>query len=350
MMQADAAMMAKLTSALFFLPVEQDLQRVRAALQGLGRDLSESIRPVMEYAALDRGKLLRPALLLLWGRALGTITQEHIRAATVLEIIHNATLLHDDVLDQGCLRRGVPTTNQRWGNRSAVLLGDLLLGKVLEWSADFAPDLRATLSRTILQTCDGEIRQTVSAGNFAMTEQEYLAVIGQKTAALFKESCYMGAYLAGGSSRERRAAADFGYHVGTTYQIMDDLLDAAGDGETLCKTLGTDLRSAKPTLPLIHALCVLPAADRTPLLLKLQARAARDRELFEVLAASGSVDYVLKRLREHADQALEALRPLRRSRMKTALMAVPEWIVQQAREGLVADSGSVYARHQAYAG
>jgi len=164
MMRAGAAMTAKLTSALFLLPVEQDLQRVRAALQGLGEDLPESIRPVMEYAALDCGKLLRPALLLLWGRALGTVTQEHIHAATVLETIHNATLLHDDVLDRGCLRRGVPTTNQRWGNQSAVLLGDLLLGKVLEWSADFAPDLRATLSHTILQTCDGEIRQTAYAG------------------------------------------------------------------------------------------------------------------------------------------------------------------------------------------
>jgi octaprenyl-diphosphate synthase len=349
-MQADAAMMAKLTSALFLLPVEQDLQRVRAALRGLGKDLAESIRPVMDCAALDCGKLLRPALLLLWGRALGTITQEHIHAATVLETIHNATLLHDDVLDRGYLRRGVPTANQRWGNQSAVLLGDLLLGKVLEWSADFAPDLRASLSHTILQTCDGEIQQTASAGDFAMTEQEYLAMIGQKTAALFKEACYMGASLADGSSRECRAAAEFGYHAGTAYQIMDDLLDVAGDGETLRKTLGMDLRSAKPTLPLIHALCVLPAAEKTPLLRKLQARAASDCELFEVLAASGSVGYVLKRLRAHADEALEALCPLRRSRMKTALMAVPEWIVQQAREGLAADSSSVYTRHHAYAG
>jgi octaprenyl-diphosphate synthase len=183
-----------------------------------------------------------------------------------------------------------------------------------------------------------------------MTEQEYLAVIGQKTAALFQEACYMGACLAGGSSRECLTAADFGYHIGTAYQIMDDLLDVAGDGETMCKTLGTDLRSAKPTLPLIHALCVLPAAERTALLRKLRAHAASDGELFEVLAASGSVGYVLRRLRERADEAVETLRPLRRSRMKTALLAVPEWIMRQAREGLAADSNSVYTRHHAYAG
>jgi len=114
--------------------------------------------------------------------------------------------------------------------------------------------------------------------------------------------------------------------------------------------LGTDLRSAKPTLPLIHALCVLPSGERTTLLLKLQARTASDGELLDVVDPSGSVGYVLKRLREHADQALETLRPLRRSRMKTALTAVPEWIVQQAGEGLAADSSPMYARHQAHAG
>ena len=320
-------------SSVSFLPlIEQDLQQVRTMLRDLANELDESIRPLARYSALDSGKLLRPILLLLSGGAFGAIGPDHVRIATVLEIVHNATLLHDDVLDRGAVRRGVPTVNRRWGNRVAVRLGDVLLGKVFVRNADLEPGIRAALGRMICRTCDGEICQTVHAGRFTLTEREYLAIVGRKTAALFRGACYLGARLAQASAGECRLAARFGYNVGMAYQIMDDLLDIVGDGQRLRKTLGTDLRNAKLTLPLIHALRILAEPRRTSLLLALQTRSVTRSELLDVLAASGSTDYVLARIGGYTDRAIEALGSIRPTPMKAALLELPRTIVREAVE------------------
>jgi octaprenyl-diphosphate synthase len=316
-----------------FLPlIEQDLQQVRTLLRDLADELDESIRPLAQYSALDSGKLLRPILLLLSGEALGVIGPDHVRVATILEIVHNATLLHDDVLDRGAVRRGAPTVNRRWGNRVAVQLGDVLLGKVFEWNAGLEPGIRAALGRMIRRTCDGEICQTVRAGRLTLTEREYLAIVGRKTAALFRGACYLGARLAQASAGECRLAARFGYNVGMAYQIMDDLLDLVGDGKMLRKTLGTDLRNAKLTLPLIHALRILSEPRKTSLLLALQTRSVTRSELLDVLAASGSTDYVLARIGGYTDRATEALGSVRPTPMKAALLELPRTIAREAVE------------------
>ncbi len=323
-----------MTRGSFLSAVEPDLQRVRAELRELWKEMPPPIQPLVQHGALDGGKMLRPALLLLWGQTCGAITRNHVRAAAILELLHNASLLHDDVLDEGCLRRGVPTINRRWGNHTAVLLGDLLLGTLLEWSTDFAPDVRTALSRMVLHTCDGEIRQTSSAGNFALSEQDYLAVIGQKTAAMFEGACHIGASLAGSSGRDCLSAARFGRHVGMAYQIMDDFLDIAGDDEALHKTLGTDLRSAKPTLPVIHALRVLPEPQRASLRRRLRSHSATAGELLAVFRETGSTEYVLTQLHNYTDEALGILHYLPQTPAKTALMNVPQWIIRKATEGM----------------
>jgi len=188
----------------------------------------------------------------------------------------------------------------------AVQLGDVLLGKVFERNADFEPGIRAALGRMIRRTCDGEICQTVRAGSFTLTEREYLAIVGHKTAALFRGACYLGARLAKASAGECRLAACFGYNLGMAYQIMDDLLDIVGDGKTLRKTLGTDVHNAKLTLPLIHALRILTEPRKTSLLLALQTRSVTRLELLRVLAARGSTDYVLARIGGSTDRAAAA--------------------------------------------
>ncbi len=316
-----------------FLPlIEQDLQRVRTMLRDLANELDDSIRPLAQYSALDSGKLLRPMLLLLSGGAFGAIGPDHLRVATVLEIIHNATLLHDDVLDRGSVRRGAPTVNRRWGNRVAVRLGDVLLGKVFARNADLEPSLRAALGRMITRTCDGEIYQTLHAGCFTLTEREYLAIVGRKTAALFRGACYLGARLAQACAGECRLAARFGYNVGMAYQIMDDLLDIVGNGKRLRKTLGTDLHNAKLTLPLIHALHILAEPRRTCLLLALQRRSVTRSELLDVLAASGSTDYVLARIGGYTDRAIEVLGSVWPTPMKAALLELPRTIAREAVE------------------
>jgi octaprenyl-diphosphate synthase len=320
----------KLAGATCFSLVERDLQRVRAALQKVATDFQASARMLLEHAAPDRGKLLRPTLLLLSGRLFGAITAEHIRAATTLELVHNATLLHDDVLDQGGVRRGRPTVNRRWGNLAAVRLGDVLLSKVLELSAGLRPEVQVLLGGMMRRTCAGEIRQTAHAGDFFLTEREYRAIVAWKTAALFEGACYLGARLTDASIGACRTAARFGYNTGLAYQIADDLLDIVGDGRSLRKTLGTDLRKAKPTLPLIHALQVLPEPRRTSVRSALAARRLARSELRDVLAASGSVDYVLTRIGRHADRAKETLREVPQTPVKMALLEIPGVILQEA--------------------
>lgn len=323
----------------FPAPIEADLQRVQAMLRDLSHEVHESVRPLVEYGALDRGKLLRPTLLLLSAGTFGTIRPEHLRLAVVLEIIHNATLLHDDVLDRGRVRRGRPTVNWRWDNLTAVRLGDVLLGKVFEMNASFTPPIRALLGRMIRRTCVGEIHQTVSAGDFELTERQYLAIVGGKTAALFRGACVLGARLAEAAGGACRAAARFGYDLGLAYQIMDDLLDIVGDGRSLHKTLGTDLRNAKLTLPLLHALRVLPEPRRTSVLRALQARRLTHAELREVLAVSGSTDYVLARIDAYTLRAAQRLAGVRQTPMKAALLEMPNMILREAVEQVARSLG-----------
>jgi octaprenyl-diphosphate synthase len=319
-----------LTRAEFPPPIERNLEQVRTALREVSRDFRESIRELLQHAAPDRGKLLRPALLLLSGGLCGTITPEHVRAATILELIHNVTLLHDDVLDRGGLRRGRPTVNRCWGNLTAVQLGDALLSRVLELSTYLSPAVRAVLGRMIRRTCEGEIRQTVHAGDFVLTERKYLAIVAWKTAALFEGACYLGACLAHASRAEARAVARFGYSTGLAYQITDDLLDIAGDDRVLRKTLGTDLRSAKLTLPVIHALRVLDEPQRGCLLQALRDRRLSRSELSDVLNASGSMEYVRVRIGAYAQRAVQALRPFQTTPVKAALLDMPGSIAQAA--------------------
>jgi octaprenyl-diphosphate synthase len=316
--------------ASFLAPIEKDLQRVQVLLRDLSHEVHDSIRPLVEYSALDRGKMLRPTLLLLSGGAFGAIGPDHLRVAMILEVVHNATLLHDDVLDRGVLRRGAPTVNQRWGNRAAVRLGDILLGKVFEMNAALPLPIRAVLGRMIRRTCEGEIHQTVHAGDFTLTEQKYLTIVGRKTAALFRGACYLGAQLAGAAASECRRAARFGYGAGMAYQIMDDLLDITGDGKSLRKTLGTDVRNAKLTLPLIHALRVLAEPRRASLLLALQQRRLTRPALLSLLTASGSTDYVLAQIGRYADRASAALAEVRSTPMKAALLEIPRMIAREA--------------------
>lgn len=333
------AVMTTLSGPAFLSVVEPDLQRVRARLRGLWSELPESLLSLVRCGAPEGGKMLRSSLLLLWGGTLGTVTERHIEAGAILELLHSATLLHDDVLDEGRLRRGAPTVNRRWGNHAAVLLGDLLLGKVLELSVACAPRVRILLGRVAQHTCDGEISQTSGAGHFTLTEREYLAIISRKTAKLFETACHIGAYLSRATTRECLAAARFGRRLGVAYQIMDDLLDIAGDDSALRKTLGTDLRSAKPTLPLIHALSVLRGPQKAALLMGLRARAADAGELLAVFRETGSLEYVLSRLHDYADGAMAALAGVRRTPMAGALADASRWILREAECAALTQNG-----------
>ncbi len=323
----------------FLRLIRSDLQRVRGALRRMRGEVPEPIRPLVEHGALERGKLLRPALLLLSGRTFGAITAGHIRAATALELIHNASLLHDDVLDHGLVRRGVATANQRWGNQAAVLFGDLLLGQALEIITSLPEAARSLLSRTMQRTCAGEMRQIATAGSLTLTEQQYLALVTEKTAAMFEGACGLGAQLAGASQEECLALSRFGCSAGIAYQVADDLLDIVGDGDALCKTLGTDLLGGKLTLPVIHSLRVLAEPGRSSLLRRLERRCLTRLELLDILAETGSTDYVLARLDSYVREAMEAIAPLRQGLAKAGLLEMVRWMNRQVTEQM--ESGPV---------
>ncbi|WP_138517335.1 polyprenyl synthetase family protein [Rhodoferax bucti] len=210
---------------------------------------------VSQYIISAGGKRLRPALLLLCCGALGFKGEQRFNMAAVVEFIHTATLLHDDVVDDSDLRRGAPTANARFGNPASVLVGDFLYSRAFQMMVD-AQSMRImqVLADATNIISEGEVMQLMNMHNAALDEAGYLQVIRSKTAKLFEASARVGAILSGASSEQEEACAEFGQAMGTAFQVIDDVLDYAGDAAVMGKNLGDDLREGKTTLPLIAAM------------------------------------------------------------------------------------------------
>ncbi|GAG45675.1 unnamed protein product, partial [marine sediment metagenome] len=218
---------------------------------------SESVRPLLEHLNTQGGKMIRPGLVLLSYHSVCDQCEkktqyEAVRIAAIVEIIHNATLLHDDVIDEGQKRRGLPTVNSLWGNESAVLLGDFLLSKVFKMCADLKPRFQKIIAAAAARTCEGELRQIIQKQNWQLSEPEYIDIITEKSAAFFSSCCSLGGLLADASETEARLLTCFGLNVGIAFQITDDLLDIVGDESKTGKTSGSDVDKNKLTLAVIH--------------------------------------------------------------------------------------------------
>jgi octaprenyl-diphosphate synthase len=268
------------------------------------------------------GKMIRPGLVLLAGGAVGKITDKHIRIAVIMEMIHNATLLHDDVIDEGQRRRGQATVNSLWGNESAVLLGDFLLSKVFRMCADLEPQVAKIIASAAGRTCEGELKQIAQRENWQLTEAEYLDIITEKSAALFSSCCCLGGFLSGADKAEVRMLSDFGLNFGIAFQIADDLLDIIGDEAKTGKTLGSDVDKNKLTLALIHLLSAMNEKDRIAVIDSLCNKAG----MVEILRSSGSLEYAYSRAQEFVAKAIAALAGLRESEAKNALIETAEFI------------------------
>src|SRR5947209_717001 len=219
------------------------------------------VRHLVEHCTRMRGKRLRPALLLLTARACGGVTPAHPVLAAVVEMIHTATLVHDDILDEAVIRRHAATVNAEWGNETAVLLGDYLFTHAFHLAASLESTLACRwIGRATNLVCEGEMQQVHSRGNFDLDEPAYLAIVRGKTAELTAVSCRLGAHYAGAPEATVEALEDYGRDLGVAFQIADDVLDIWGDERTTGKSLGTDLEKQKLTLPLIRLLAVSPPA------------------------------------------------------------------------------------------
>jgi octaprenyl-diphosphate synthase len=276
------------------------------------------------------GKMLRPGLLLLAGAGCGEVTDKHIRVAAIVEMIHNATLLHDDVIDEGQKRRGGPTVNSLSGNESAVLLGDFLLSKAFRMCAGLEPEVVSTIALAAVRICTGELRQLTEGRNWQLSEAEYIEVITEKSASLFGCCCHLGGLLSGASETVVRMLADFGLNVGIAFQITDDLLDIIGNESKTGKTLGSDVEKDKPTLAVIHLLATMDEERKSALMSKLKTAGESKEVLAEMLKSSGSLEYARNCAQQFISKAVAALADLKESRAKEALIETAGFIGRRA--------------------
>ncbi|MCU0724154.1 MAG: polyprenyl synthetase family protein, partial [Planctomycetes bacterium] len=252
-----------LDPAMAYLPVEEDLasmeEVIASALASPEPFLQEFLRHFRPY----RGKRIRPALLFLFGRAFGRVGEDHVRAAAGAELLHVATLIHDDILDEASLRRKADTANRLWGNERSVLLGDWVFARAFETVGALKdPSALKRMVSTAAVVCQGEMLQICHRYDFGIGEARYLDLVRMKTGALFGFCCETGAALSGVEGARLEACRRYGEELGVAFQIIDDCLDLQGREEDVGKSLGTDVAKGKMTLPLIRALTVLPPEPR----------------------------------------------------------------------------------------
>jgi octaprenyl-diphosphate synthase len=289
------------------------------------------VQQLVDHCGDFRGKRLRPALLLLSGQACGTLGESHPVLAAVVEMIHTATLVHDDILDEAVIRRHAATVNAEWGNEAAVLLGDYLFTHAFHLAASLESTRACRwIGRATNLVCEGEMQQVHNRGNFNLDEDAYFAIIRGKTAELTAVSCRLGAAYAGAPEEVVEAMEDYGRDLGVAFQIADDVLDIWGDERTTGKSLGTDFEKQKLTLPLIRHLAVAPpeTAERVRGILA-EARPEGRRMLRDDLERSGALDYAWNRARDCATLAVARLDALDDSPATSVLRALGHYVVRR---------------------
>src|ERR1700756_4001853 len=234
-------------------PVAPFLEAVAVRLGKQVREFDPAIAPYAEYALTGQGKQLRPALVAMSASAIGKLNESHVTVAVIIEMVHLATLVHDDVIDEAEVRRGRLTLGANWGNEIAVLFGDCLFAQALKLAASFpTPEICRAVAMATNTVCSGEILQTRQRRNFQFSQNEYFKILEMKTAELFALSCDLGACLSGATPAQRNALREFGIALGTAYQVYDDCLDLFGSEAAAGKSLGTDLAKGKLTLPILR--------------------------------------------------------------------------------------------------
>jgi octaprenyl-diphosphate synthase len=327
----DTAPAKPLNWVTLYAPVAAELAAAEALFR---RELEHDHPPIHEliqHAVQLGGKRLRPALLLLAGRASGTLAPQHITLAAVVEMIHTATLVHDDVLDQAQLRRHRQTINAVSGNQASVLVGDFLFTHAFALASSLETTWAArTIGRATNIVCAGELRQVQSQGNFALCEEEYLSIIEAKTAELCACACRLGAHYAGAPPAWVEACDRFGRGLGIAFQIADDLLDVVGEETLAGKSLGTDLAQHKPTLPLVRMLAQLDTADRERAVAELLAAPPADRQTWNRwLTRTDALAYTARRAAEFAGRARRELEFLPAGEARATLSLLCDRVVRR---------------------
>lgn len=290
------------------------------------------VNQIGHYIINSGGKRLRPMLLLLAAKALNYSGDKHITLAAVIEFIHTATLLHDDVVDESSLRRGKDTANRLWGNSASVLVGDFLYSRSFEMMVG-VKDLRVMeiLSSTTTAIAEGEVLQLLNCNNPATTEQKYLDVVARKTAILFSAAGQLAAVLTASPESIEEGLKEYGLRLGIAFQLIDDALDYMADPEELGKNLGDDLAEGKPTLPLIYAL-EHATSEQAALLRAAIEQGEREhfKDVYAIVESTDAIAYTARRAREEAEKAIAALDCLPPSQFKEALVRLARFSVARS--------------------
>lgn len=307
-----------------FAPIEVDLAKVDRRLQQELRHSEAFIDELAQHSFRIGGKRLRPALLLLCAQAVGEVDEAHRTLAAVVEMIHTATLVHDDVLDEATLRRHEQTVNARWNNRVSILLGDYLFTHAFYLASTLDTTFGCrTIGRATNIVCEGELLQNAASGNFHLSRDEYLRIIDAKTAELCACCCRLGAHYSGADEPLVGRFESFGRHLGIAFQIADDLLDLEGDEQTTGKSLGTDLAKKKMTLPLIYLREQLDANQREQLQGLVESP---DAQLFDWLERYGALDHARQVALSHSQLAAEQLADVPDSPAKQSLLRICQFV------------------------
>ncbi len=314
-----------------FRSVDADLKRVAERIRRAlaGPPWAGEITPVLDHFTARSGKMIRPALVLLAGRAVGATTEKHIQVAAMMEMIHDATLLHDDVVDDGLVRRGAPTVNSIWGNESAVLLGDFVLSQIFKMTVNLEPTVARVVAETAVSVCEGELRQVAQRRNWRLTESEYISIITDKSAAFFQGCCRVGALLSGAPDDQVEALSAYGLNAGIAFQIEDDLLDIAGNEFETGKTAQRDVTKSKPTLAILHLLDTIDDAERSNVLALLESPSVAGGDLRPWLDRQGSLAYAHQCARHYVDQAIAALDAIPDGNERDALVGAARFMAER---------------------
>jgi octaprenyl-diphosphate synthase len=289
------------------------------------------LQGVLNHGTQLGGKRLRPAMLLLFGKASGQLTEQHRVIATVVEMVHTATLVHDDVLDQADTRRHVPTVNAKWNEHTSILLGDYLFSQAYRLAATTSCTIACEkIGEAARLVCEGELRQVLCRDALDLDEATYVSIVAAKTGELCRVACELGTILSGASTEISAAASTFGNSLGIAFQIADDYLDLWGDQKTVGKTLGTDLEQGKMTLPLIRLLQTSnPTSQKAIRSILGGPSSERLERITPFLDASDAKDYTMECARRHYDTAVKSLACIPESEAKQSLLAIAKFSVSR---------------------
>ena len=318
--------------ASLFAPIAAELAGVSQRLKIELHHSDPAIHELAQHSFRMGGKRLRPALLLLSAQAVGTVNDSHRVLAAVVEMIHTATLVHDDVLDEATIRRHEATVNARWNNQSSILLGDYLFSHAFYLASTLETTFACqAIGRATNTVCAGELKQTAACGDFDLSRDAYLEVIDAKTAELCACCCQLGAHFAGADQQLTNRLESYGRHLGIAFQIADDLLDLEGDERVAGKSLGTDLSNFKMTLPLIHLRDQLELGQRAELRQLMQEPGVGDRSrLLHWLAATDSLQHAREVAENHATRAIALLEELPGSSSLDTLQHIASFVVDRS--------------------